>query len=159
MGGSKKSKKRDLKLPQLASQLNPREIINKYNPDAFYEMNPRWDFNMCDTKEWKFDKAYMGDLFWSEVLPRMKAWEKMKWKDIFADAKNNHPIKIPDLTKKARDRLDEMHIEAEAVYSLRFTGTHRFYGLIDDGTFHIIWFDKDHGDNEDCVCRCHKKYT
>lgn len=159
MGGSNKSKRRDLKQPKVASQPSSREIVSKYNPDAFYEMNPRWDFHMCDSEEWKFDQSYMGDLFWTEILPRMKAWETMKWKDVFSDKKHNHSIKVCDLTKKARDRLDELNIEAEAVVSLSFTGTHRFYGLIDDGTFHVIWFDKEHGDNEECVCRSHKKHT
>lgn len=159
MGGSKKSQKRGLQQPKSASQPISREIARQYNPDAFYEMNPRWDFHMCDMQEWRFDKSYMGDLFWSEVFPRMKEWETMTWKLIFANKKNNHSIKVSDLTKKARDRLIDMHIEAEAIVSLRITGTHRFYGLIDDGTFHVIWFDKEHGDNDNCVCRSHKKYT
>lgn len=159
MAGSKKLKKGDVRQPKSVVQPTSREIVVKYNPNAFYEMNPRWDFHMCDTQEWTLSEEYAGPLFWSEILPRMKDWEKMKWKDIFSDKKNNHSIKVDDLTKKARDRLDAMHIEAEAIISLRFTGTHRFYGLIDEGTFHIIWFDKEHGDHEDCVCRNHMRHT
>ena len=63
---------------------------------------------------------------------------------------------VEALNKCARDRLAERMIEYEAIYSLRITGKHRLYGYIIGSTFNLLWFDDDHGDNDNCVCRSYK---
>ena len=68
-------------------------------------------------------------------------------------------MSLTALIKIARDRLYELHIEAEAIMSLRINATHRLYGYLEGAVFHILWFDPNHGDNDNCVCRSHKKHT
>ena len=109
---------------------------------------------------WPLSKNSADDLFWTEILPHLKGFETQTWSEILLRAKKqNHSIDVDYLNKGARDRLDERHIEAEAVYSLRLSGTHRLYGIIDGSVFSLLWFDADHGDNDTCVCRARKKYT
>ena len=73
--------------------------------------------------------------------------------------KYNHSIDTNLLNKVAVDRLECLNIEAESLISLRITGTHRIYGYNIGSVFYIIWVDLDHGDNNLCVCRSHKKHT
>lgn len=90
----------------------------------------------------------------------MQALETQKWSDILLTSKKqNHSIELDKLNKVARDRLAEKMIEAEAIVSLRFTATHRLYGFMVGSVFNVLWYDDDHGDNKDCVCRSYKKHT
>lgn len=155
MAGSKNKKK----IPKQNEIPNDRQIKQGGNPCAFYDMNPSWRFHKSDPQEWSVDKENLGDIFWDEILPRVKDWDKITWKEILNEKKDHHPINVDKLTKKAQKRLEKLHIEAEAVYSLRFKGTHRLYGLIENGVFNVLWFDKNHGDNDGCVCQSHKKHT
>ena len=94
------------------------------------------------------------------VLPKMYGWESQTWKEIIKPKKQNHFIQVSTLNKCAIERLEELRIEAESLFSLRIQGKERLYGLIEgDGTFNIIWYDTDHGDNSTCVCKSQKKHT
>lgn len=152
-----KNKKR---IPDLANLPKSRDVQREKDPNGFFEMKPSWSFHLSDAEEWVFNKDHAGDMFWDEILPRLKGLEVCQWKKILQDGKKrNHPIQASALTSKAQRRLQNLHIEAEAVYSLGLNGTHRIYGIIDNGVFHLIWFDTEHGDTENCVCRSHKKHT
>lgn len=94
------------------------------------------------------------------MFPRMQDWEKSVWKDIFLDAKKqNHSLEAGNLSAEAIKRAGQLYIEPDGILSLRLQGTHRIYGYIEDGIFNIVWFDLNHGDNDECVCRSHKKHT
>ena len=85
---------------------------------------------------------------------------KETWREILVDSKKqNHSIEVGSLNKAASDRLVELYVEAEALISLRLTGTHRVYGYIKGAVFNILWVDLEHGDNTACVCRSRKKHT
>jgi hypothetical protein len=99
-------------------------------------------------------------MIWNEVFPRLKALESQTWNEILLrDKKQNHAINVDDLNKIAQDRLAELYIEAESLISLRVTGNHRLYGYMTGNVFNILWYDDEHGDNKDCVCRSHLKHT
>lgn len=57
------------------------------------------------------------------------------------------------------DRLAEKYIELDSIISLRLTGKHRLYGYIQKSTFYVLWYDDNHGDNNECVCRSNLKHT
>lgn len=135
-------------------------VVQTQHPEAYYDEKPSWNFNTCDKMRWAFTKDAVGDLFWQEILPHLQALESQKWQDILLTAKKqNHSIVMDELNKVARDRLDELKIEAESIISLRLTGTHRLYGYMVGSVFNILWFDQNHGDNKDCVCRSYLKHT
>ena len=88
--------------------------------------DPAWSFANSDTEMWAFSQGHMGELIWTEILPRLKAFETQTWSEILVkDKKQNHSLDLDDLNKIAQDRLAEKYIEAEALISLRITGNHR----------------------------------
>lgn len=130
------------------------------NPDQYYSRHPAWNFSSCDKENWSIYSEEIREVFWREILPHLQSWERQTWQEIFLDAKkSNHSIEVKKLNKIASDRLEQLYIEAEALLSLRLTGTHRIYGYMNGAVFNILWIDLMHGDNEQCVCRSHKKHT
>jgi hypothetical protein len=155
MGDSKKDKRvKQKEIPR------GKIIAQGGNPEKFYSLNPAWTFASSDNKLWAFNQEHIGDMIWSEVLPRLKALESQTWNEILVkDKKQNHAIDVDDLNKAAQDRLAELYIEAESLISLRVTGNHRLYGYMMGNVFNILWYDDEHGDNKTCVCRSYLKHT
>lgn len=137
-----------------------RNIPDIYNPDGYIHEHPAWNFAACDNVMWSLSQDKAGEVFWIEILPFMKSIEAMTWQEILSHSNNKHHLIVPDtLNKVARDRLATLHVEAEAIMSLRLTGTHRLYGYMDGAVFHLLWYDPNHGDNDTCVCRSHRQHT
>ncbi|MBT8856324.1 hypothetical protein [Lactobacillus delbrueckii] len=157
MGSNKHKRGKIVKQKCYPSERKP---VNTQNPDAFYKDYPSWNFATVDTDKWAFTQDHIGKAYWTEILPHMQALETQKWSDILLTSKKqNHSIELDKLNKVAQDRLAEKMIEAEAIVSLRFTATHRLYGFMVGSVFNVLWYDDDHGDNKDCVCRSYKKHT
>lgn len=155
MAGSKKKKVVKEKVVK-----EDKRIFQICSPSSYYSENPRWSFSSIDTELWAFSELHIGNCFWSDILPKLVSFERKTWSEILiAGKKQNHSIRISDLNKFAQQRLEERYIEAESIISLRLTGKQRLYGFISEGTFSIIWYDDQHGDNNHCVCRSKKKHT
>lgn len=155
MAGSKRKK-------EIKQKENPREkfIAQGGNPEQYYSENPAWSFANSDQEMWAFSEEHIGNLFWTEILPRLKSLESQTWNEILVrDKKQNHSLDLSKLNKDARDRLISKYIEAESLISLRVTGSHRLYGYMTGRVFNVLWYDDDHGDNSTCVCRSHLKHT
>lgn len=156
MGASKKKKVKPGRVPTA----NARSVEN---PDKVLQMHPIWRFSTCDTDfscKWSFHKGRLQDEIWDVILPKLLAYEKMTWGDIFIQGKkHNHSNSVSEMNKAAQDRLAELEIEADALQSLKCGGTRRIYGFLDEAVFNIVWYDDDHGDNMTCVFRSHKKHT
>lgn len=155
MAGSKKDKKITQKeIPK------GKSIAQGGDPEQYYSQNPAWTFANSDQELWAFSQEHIGELIWTEILPRLKALETQTWSEILVrDKKQNHSINVDDLNKVAQDRLASKYIEAESLISLRVTGNHRLYGYMTGRVFNILWYDDDHGDNNKCVCRSYLKHT
>lgn len=140
-----------------------KEIREGANPDSVLKMHPVWRLSSCDcspTCRWSFHKERLQDELWDRIRPKLLEFESMTWGEIFVSAKKqNHSNEITSMNKDARDRLADLAIEADALQSLRLSGNKRLYGFMDGAIYNIIWYDDDHGDNETCVCRSHKKHT
>lgn len=148
------------KQPKQKGNPKSREPAQIEDPNKFYKDFPSWNFKMVDTDAWAFTEECVGDIFWSEIFPRLQALETKTWGEIFIkDKKQNHSESVATLNKIAQKRLEERYIEVDAIQSLRVTATHRIYGIIINSVFNILWYDTDHGDNPNCVCRSHKKCT
>lgn len=154
MAGCKKKRVKIAEMPK------GKSATQKENPDDYYHNYPSWRFSRVDTMKWAITKDAIGDAIWDEIFLYLKSMENRKWGDILVSAKKqNHSIDWDELTKVARDRLDDLHIENESIISLRITATHRIYGYIRDSGFYLLWYDTNHGDNKDCVCRSSLKHT
>ena len=151
--------KKDKKVKQKETPKG-KTIAQGGNPSQFYSKHPSWTFSNADQEMWPFSKEHVGDLIWSEILPRLKAFETQTWNEILLiDKKQNHSINVNNLNKAAQDRLANKYIEAESIISLRLTGNHRLYGYISGSVFNVLWYDDDHGYNNKCVCRSYLKHT
>ena len=135
-------------------------MFREENPSQYYSQNPAWTFANSDQDMWAFSKEHVGEVIWTEIIPRLRALETQTWSEILVrDKKQNHSLDLNDLNRVDQDRLITRYIEAESLISLRVTGTHRLYGYMTGRVFNILWYDDEHGDNSKCVCRSHLKHT
>ena len=135
-------------------------MFREENPSQYYSQNPAWTFANSDQDMWAFSKEHVGEVIWTEIIPRLRALETQTWSEILVrDKQQNHSLDLNDLNRVDQDRLITRYIEAESLISLRVTGTHRLYGYMTGRVFNILWYDDEHGDNSKCVCRSHLKHT
>ena len=155
MAGSKR--KKEVKQREVPSG---KHIAQGGDPERDYSEKPAWTFANSDQEMWAFSQERLGELFWTEILLRLKALETKTWSEILVhDKKQNHSLDLDKLNRVAQDRLASKYIEAESLISLRITGNHRLYGYMTGRVFNVLWYDDDHGDNSTCVCRSHLKHT
>ena len=155
MAGSKREKK-------IKQKANPKgqHIAQGGDPEQYYSQTPAWTFSNADTEKWAFSQDHLGDLIWTEILPKLRGLETQKWSEILVGSKKqNHSLDLKDLNKAAQDRLVSKYIEAESLISLILSGKQRLYGYMTGRVFNILWYDEGHGDNDTCVCRSRLKHT
>ncbi|MFM9414125.1 hypothetical protein ACKQTC_07070 [Peptococcus simiae] len=115
---------------------------------------PVWSFSQCDTRHerWAFDHSRINEV----LFEKMQNFENQTWHEIKVKGKrNNHHVQINQLCKEAQKRLSELHKEDyDALFSLRLSGRERLWGIIQDGVFMILWYDKEHE-----VCPSHLSHT
>lgn len=137
-----------------------KSIVQGGNPEQYYSQSLAWTFANSDQEMWAFSKECIGELIWTEILPRLRSLETQTWSEILVrDKKQNHSLDLNDLNKIAKDRLATKFIEAESLISLRVTGNHRLYGYMTGRVFNVLWYDDNHGNNDKCVCRSYLKHT
>ena len=152
-------KKNEKKITQKFTP-NDKHIAQGGDPDHYYTESPAWVFSNADKEKWAFTKEGVGDIFWDEIFPYLSELERKTWQEILVtEKKKNHSIELNGLNACAKKRLADLHIEAESLISLRLTGNKRIYGFMTGRAFSILWFDANHGDNFDCVCRSRLKNT
>lgn len=138
-----------------------KEARNIENPRSIMQMHPAWNFNRTDKEgSWSITETSAGEDFWSIILPRLSELEKLIWSEILIVAKKeNHSIPVEGLNRCAQKRLSELNLDIEEVVSLRINGTYRLYGFLSVATYVLLWYDKNHGDNDTCVCRSRLRGT
>lgn len=143
------------KKPKISSDINisdERKLKISENPNSYFDSNPSWSFKKCDleNQKWSLKKS---DIF-TDIIPKLISFERRKWGDIISDNYHNHWISYEDLSKEAQERLNELNLYYDALFSLRLTNTLRLFGYIENGVFYIIWYDPHHE-----VCISAKKHT
>lgn len=146
------SKKRNIKIGSNIVLSNERKPKYVEDPDSYFSMHPSWNFSKSDLQNTKWT-LYNSDFF-NEILPKLILFEKRTWGDIVSDKKHNHWIDTSKLIKEAQDRLIELKIFYDSLFSLRLTGTIRLFGYIESGVYYIIWYDANHE-----ICPSNKKHT
>ena len=149
------------KIPKNLPLKQVKEARNRENPSDIMCLHPSWGFGRIDTDgDWPFTEKEAGGVFWEMLLPRLSGLERMTWGEVLIRAKKeNHSVPVEQLNPRARHRLTELKLEMDELISLRINGTHRLYGFLSASTFVILWLDKNHGDNDGCVCRSRLKHT
>lgn len=90
----------------------------------------------------------------NEIMPKLVSFEQRKWSDIISDNKHNYWINCWKLSKEAQNRLNEIKLYYDSLFSLRLTGTLILFGYIENGVFYIVWHDPNHE-----ICLSNKKHT
>jgi hypothetical protein len=109
---------------------------------VFEGNRPIWSFSILDIGDrWCWGRMDSTTLV--EVLTKLKGFEAMDWREI--KETGSHSVKVANLSKDARNRLAVLHLDDyDDIYSLRFTGKKRIYGLKDKDILRILWWDSEH---------------
>jgi hypothetical protein len=77
----------------------------------------------------------------------------MTWAQIMGTG--SHPIPVGDITPDAQRRLEAIgQADVDELFSLRFTGRERLWGIRDRHTLKVLWWDPGHE-----ICPSTKKGT
>lgn len=70
----------------------------------------------------------------------------MTWNEIFVIAKKqNHPIPVADLRcNLAREWMKKNMPDQDRLWTLRFSGAERVWGVFSDGVYQILFWDPKH---------------
>lgn len=119
-------------------------------PESFYDKSPVWSFKWLDNNYTKWGFVHVSELN-SSVINKLKDYEGMTWDEIIKATggrkrgNNNHYEKVSDLISEAVERWKTLKLEEyDQVFSLSLSGTERLYGILSDGIFRIVWYDKNH---------------
>jgi hypothetical protein len=143
------SKNKTPKSKEVSSRKNPKAVIK---PDSYYSKTPAWRFSRIDDghDKWSFSK---NDVFEDrDILKRLSDFEKQTWGEIIGS--RNHFINIEDFIKEASDRALEIKLYYDRLFSLTIDGKGRIFGVLEDGVFSFVWYDKAHE-----ICPNPKKHT
>ena len=90
MAGSKR--KKEIKQREVPKG---KLIAQGGDPERYYSENPAWTFANSDQEMWAFTQDHIGDVIWTEILPRLKALESKTWNEILVrDKKQNHSLDL-----------------------------------------------------------------
>lgn len=140
------------KHPKQHIMVEPRKKpTEKEDAKSYLQKKPVWSFKNLDIehKKWGLHTQQEFD----EVIRKMKSFEGMSWSEIekasggkrSGNGNNNHFEKVSSLIKEAQQRLIELKLDDnDQLFSLRISGTGRLYGILQDGVFRMLWFDKNH---------------
>lgn len=146
------------KRPRAGVEVSGEKTPNtEKSPDSFYSQKPVWAFIRAvqdEQSEWTISCSK----FIRDVIPKLKSWESMTWRDIFKqthdDSKSsNHFINKSDLTDEGLKNLPNYY-DDECLFSLRINNKERLIGYLEGNVFYILWFDQEHK-----AVKSHKKHT
>lgn len=127
------------------------ERVGKQLPDlgvaneSVLQRRPVWRFADLDSDgPWSLSSCSQSDL--PDIFAKLKTFEAMKLGEIFAPgSEHGKTYPVETLPKHAQDRLTELDRDDETeLVRLRFSGRKRFYGVLREHVFHVLWWDPDH---------------
>lgn len=155
-----------------------REPTAKHRPPAGKKSRQRPDHNPSSTNDqtivwmlgildkggnWSF-KGISDQEWWDAILPKLQGFESMTWAEIMSAAggkskgTNSHPVKCKNLSRNAQKRLKKIGLnDVSELFSLRLSGTVRIYGIRDGRALKLLWYDRDHGNQNNAVCPSSKR--
>ena len=130
-----------------------KEPRRRESPESNENRRIHWHLSAIDTAgPWTVffvSKTYLV----GSLIAKLKSYESMRWGEI--DRSKSHPVPIQNLCGEAQRRLEEIgQDDVESLFSLRFSGQQRLWGIRDRAAFKILWWDPNHE-----VCPSEKKHT
>lgn len=145
---------------------NTRKTTNPYKPSNSKKTpavaapptfndgaNFTWSVNSLDYKhtdgwDWDLEPAELRT-----VLSLLCELSKLTWREVLdqtyngRDGARRHKNKYQptdSICAKAIERLEHLHVETEQMFRLRLNSNARIWGYVQQTTFHVIWYDRDH---------------
>ena len=134
-----KKNKRPGRKKEPTSGKQPRQQVS---PDELQKRRIHWHLSSVDTGgDWSvlnIDNDYLLRQF----IPKLKSFETMQWGEL---DRNSHPMPVNKLCREAQNRLVEIgQDDAGQLYSLRFGGSERLWGIRDRAALRVLWWDPNH---------------
>lgn len=131
----------------LENASNNKNTVIDETPRGYLHEKPVWRFNKYDKDLWP---VKIPD-FIERIFDKLADYEGMTWQEIQSASggktygTNSHFENVADLDKAAQKRLVELKLDdVDQLFSLRLTGKERLYGILENGVFAILWYDKEH---------------
>ena len=148
------SKKNHSKQP--TAQYNPTSAkVPKLDSSigSISDLYPSWHFDKLDLEFRNKWEVIDRDCLINEILPKLKEYEKMQWKEI--GGRSSHFVSVSSIISEAQRRLEQLKLEdTEHLFSFRLSGTKRIYGIQYNSIIKLLWWDPHH-----LICPSPKKYT
>jgi hypothetical protein len=104
---------------------------------------------------WRVNKIQLVDPYgWHQLtLPeidhireKLAIFESMTWSEIFVrDKKRNHAIPVHDFRcEQARRWMKRNMADQPELWTIRFTGPERVWGIFSEGAYQIVFWDPEH---------------
>ena len=138
-----------------------KKVGKQYEPDDYLSSHVSWRFSRMDRGgDWGYNQINKNNA-WKDVFQKLRDFDSMTWDALLKDRRGksrgnaNHWIPKEKLSKKARDRLNDVkRFDIEEVFSLRLTGKIRIFGVRNGSVLEILWYDPKHE-----VCPSTKRNT
>jgi len=119
-------------------------------PTSVKEKKPSWRMGMIDFGGyWGWEKLNNIDSL-RTIQDKLKHFETMTWgeiekKLIRKGSPQNHFMPVNKICKDAQRRLREINLDdQDYLYSLRFSGAERLWGIREAEILYIVWWDHNH---------------
>ena len=86
------------------------------------------------------------------IINRLSSLETQTWGEIVGG--ENHFIKVSDFIGEAQNRMTELKLFYDELFSLRIDGRRRIFGILEGGVLFFLWYDREHE-----ICPAPKKHT
>lgn len=149
MARKKEKKPRTAKEPKLKKQ---PVIASQFSSNDGKQVF--WSFSLVDAEgPWGFNSICKNELH-GLVMNGFKCKEGASWAELKAKG-GCHNVAKQKLIKEAQQRLIDIKLDdLDELFSMRFTGKKRIWGIRDGNIFKILWWDPEHQ-----VCPSYKKHT
>lgn len=97
-------------------------------------------------------RSLVRDGFRTKIYPKLEYFESNTWVEILAYShhrkgkmvSNNHLVPVSNLSKEAKQRLEELKYNVDYLFSLRLEAKLRIYGFRVQNYLEILWVDLNH---------------
>lgn len=155
---SAKQRKKSVSKSQKAKATRGKEVPASESPESTDNQTICWQFCKMDW-DGPWGNTSLKKMTLDALLKKVLAqFDNMTWAEIFRasggrkNGNNNHPVRVQDLSKTARDRLEKISLsDQESLISLRVQSKIRIYGIRDRRAFQFLWYDPWHDDHAKAV--------
>lgn len=133
------SKKKPCNAEKVSSKKTP---VYREDPGSDLALHPSWQFSKADMEYKRWSVANAEDI--EEILKKLQGLESQTWGEIRQQDNGCHTVQCNKFITEAKKRMAELKLTYEEMFSIRIDGKKRLYGVIEDGVFLMIWYDREH---------------